>query len=217
LNVADLSQSPYPEPGFSPARSTRWPVLGLRLSLAAALLVAGLRFASGPLLTTLGSFLVVEDAPQPSAAILVLDGGAPFREREAARLYGEGWAPRLVITRGADAPVTRAQILEHLGVPRTAIEVIDERPSGTLEELDLLASAVGQPDAPVMLVTSAYHTRRVGLAWSQATEGQVRGIVRAARQEPFDPHIWWRDAEDRVRVWHEYVGLAAYTAHLGYT
>jgi uncharacterized SAM-binding protein YcdF (DUF218 family) len=187
-----------------PHRSSR----ALRYVLGIAVAAAGLWWARAPLLRTAGEFLVVDDTLQPASAIIVLDGGQPFREREAARLYERGWAPRIVITRGP-AGANRAQILEQLGVPSAAIEVVDQQPSGTLEELELLKEAVGNSDSPVLLVTSPYHTRRTELDWSRAADGEVPGIVRPARQDTFDTHGWWRDPQTRLRVWHEYLGLAA--------
>jgi uncharacterized SAM-binding protein YcdF (DUF218 family) len=192
----------------APATSARWWwVLGV--PVAVGFVATGLWLARAPVLSAVGGYLVVEDPLQPAAAIIVLDGGVPFREAEAARLYLDGWAPRVVMTRGPDGPISRAQTLEQLGVPASAIEVVDERPSGTLGELELLAGAVGLTDGPVLLVTSPYHTRRAGLAWWRATNGRVHGIVRAAWQEAFDAQTWWHQPQLRLRAWHEYVGLVA--------
>src|SRR5436189_4439868 len=46
-----------------------------------------------------GPWLVVVDRPVKSDAIFVLDGKSPHRELEAAVLYREGWAPRVVLSR----------------------------------------------------------------------------------------------------------------------
>jgi uncharacterized SAM-binding protein YcdF (DUF218 family) len=173
-----------------------------------ALALAAVWWARRPLLGAAGEFLVVEDPLRSAAAIVVLDGGQPLREQEAANLYAQGWAPRIGITRGA-AGGGRAQILEQLGVPASAIDVVDQQPSSTLEEVEVLAAAIGKTDTPVVLVTSPYHTRRTELDWARATDGEVAGIVRPARQETFDTQSWWRDPQARLRVWHEYLGLAA--------
>jgi len=66
--------------------------------LAAMLLVV---FAYVPILRALGSFLIIEDRLQPAAAIVVLGGQTPFREMEAARLFAQGWAPKLIVIPGA--------------------------------------------------------------------------------------------------------------------
>ena len=192
----------------APARSADWPSRLFYVAIAVALAVTGLWGARARLLGAAGEFLVVEDRLQPAVAIFVLDGGQPFRKQDAANLYAQGWAPRIVLTRGP-AGANRVQILEQLGVPAAAIDVVDQQPSGTLEELELLRGAIGKTDSPVVLVTSPYHTRRTKLDWSRVTNGEVEGIVRPARQEVFDTQGWWRDPQTRLRVWHEYLGLAA--------
>ncbi|HET6319997.1 MAG TPA: YdcF family protein [Chloroflexota bacterium] len=195
-------------PSVTARSGRRWTWrLGFGLGLAVAVLA--LWSARGAVLGAVGGFLVVEDPLQPAAAIIVLDGGVPLREQEAARLYREGWAPRVVITRGPESAVRRLEALLRLGVPATAIEVVDERPSGTLGELGLLASRIGDVDGPVVLVTSPYHTRRAGLTWWRATNGRVAGIARPAWQEGFDLQSWWREPRLRLQVLHEYVGLVA--------
>ncbi len=48
-------------------------------------------------LRSVGAYLVVEDVLEPASAILVLSGRAPLRALEAARLYKDGWAPRIIL------------------------------------------------------------------------------------------------------------------------
>ncbi len=208
-NLAGYTEAAGRSRATVPARPARRWWWMLRGSLSLALAATGLWLVRAPLLSAVSGFLVVEDELQPAAAIIVLDGGIPFREQEAARLYQSGWAPRIVITRGPDTRLSRAQILEQHGVPGRAIDVIDRLPTSTLEELEVLAGAIGQADAPVVLVTSSYHTRRAGLAWRRAADGRTPGIVRAAWQE-HGLETWWRTPDMRLRVWHEYLGLVAY-------
>lgn len=49
------------------------------------------------LLRSVGAYLVVEDALQPASAILVLNGESPLRALEAAKIYKEGWAPKVIL------------------------------------------------------------------------------------------------------------------------
>src|SRR2546422_10344422 len=48
-----------------------------------------------------GKWLVVQDALEPSQAIVVLSGRMPVRAREAAGIYREGFAEQVWITRPA--------------------------------------------------------------------------------------------------------------------
>src|SRR5205823_2136678 len=67
-----------------------------------------------PLLAAVGGFLVVESPLQPAAAIVVLGGGLPFRELEAAALYESGWAEQVLLIPGAPHEADRA--LQAIGV-----------------------------------------------------------------------------------------------------
>jgi hypothetical protein len=62
----------------------------------------------------MGTFLIVEEPLQPAAAIVVLGGQTPFREMEAARLFAQGWAPKLIVIPGALWEEQRA--LSELGI-----------------------------------------------------------------------------------------------------
>ncbi len=57
----------------------------------------GLDYLAHPsILRSFGEYLVVEDTLQTAEAIVVLNGGAPLRVLEAARLYKDGWAPKII-------------------------------------------------------------------------------------------------------------------------
>lgn len=188
--------------------------------LAAVLLAAALRV---PVLRAMGSYLVAETPLQPAAGIVVLAGGMPFREQEGARLFLAGWAPTIVLVAGAekerdralhevglaslDEVQNRAQTLERLGVPSTALRVARGAADDTREELCLAATALGGAESPVILVTSPYHTRRVLLTWERLLNGRRPGIVRAAWEERFDRDHWWEQRGPLEQGLHEYMGL----------
>jgi hypothetical protein len=73
------------------------------------LLVAGVAVAR-----ELGRWLVVQDPLERSGAIVVLSGGMPYRAMEAAKIYMEGMAPQVWLTR-SQGPVE----LEELGISTT--------------------------------------------------------------------------------------------------
>ena len=151
--------------------------------LLAALVVAGVGYT--PLLRGVANFLVVEDSLRPAAAIVALGGQTPFREMEAARLYRSGFATRVFIVR--EAPNAESDALKQLGVkkpqtwelaravliqqgvPPEAIVIPKDEAIGTLEELQAAYAALEQKEAPVILVTSKYHTRRTRLTWHYVT------------------------------------------------
>ena len=138
---------------------------------------AGLGGPHAPLLRSVATALIVEDALEPAAAIVALGGQVPFRPMEAAELYRAGWAPRVVVVRGARLEEHQAlrrlgivlpesweierEVLLRRGVPASAILVPEGEAEGTLEELAIVARAIEPEGKPVILVTSKIHTRRV--------------------------------------------------------
>ena len=204
---------------------------GSRKLWCAGLLLVGVALvgvAHGPILREIASFLIIEDSLELAAAIVALGGEPPFREMEAARLYRAGWAPQVVIVRGVRREELKAfqdmgievaqrwelgrEVLIQQGVPASAILVPQDEAEGTLEELQAVYRALGSKDAPVILVTSKYHTRRTLLTWHHVTEGRSRAIVRSASRDPFDPGRWWRERRFVASVVHEYLGLINYYA-----
>jgi hypothetical protein len=87
----------------------------------------------------------------------------------------------------------------------------------TLDELSyayehLRASDGGQDDRPVLIVTSAYHTRRAAVYWSIVSSGSPRAVVHGGWEDPFDPSRWWTNQRWINIVVREYLGLANYLA-----
>jgi uncharacterized SAM-binding protein YcdF (DUF218 family) len=176
-----------------------------------------------PLLRIIGSFLVVEDSLRPAAVIVVLGGQSPFREMEAARLFSQAWAPKVMLIPG---PIREEQdalselgfkitegweisrhVLLKIGVPPSAIIVPEGRADGTVEELKLVADATAADGKPIILVSSKYHTRRVRLTWNAVNGVESSAIVRAASRDPFDPARWWRERRFALSVVREYLGI----------
>ena len=169
-------------------------------------------------LRTAGEFLVVNDGLEPAAAMVILDGGSPERETEAAALYRAGWAPRLVLVPGAphaDAAsgepewAPRYALLRRLGVPPTAITIADGQASRTLDELEHAYASINPTAGPVILVTSKSHARRVSVIWQVVSGGASRGIVRVPAEDHFDAATWWQDPRSAQSALHELVGLVA--------
>jgi hypothetical protein len=147
---------------------------------------------------------------------------------EAARLFAQGWAPKLIVIPGALWEEQQAlsalgirvpesweisrEVLLKKGVPSSAIIVPKGRAEGTLEELKLAFNTIGPVTQPVILVSSKYHTRRVRLTWGYVTRGESASIIRAAEGDPFDPARWWKERRFILSVVREYLGLINYYA-----
>jgi uncharacterized SAM-binding protein YcdF (DUF218 family) len=198
-----------------------------RLLIALLMLAVLLVVLHRPLLRLAASALVVEGALQQADAIVVLAGGTPSREAMAARLYREGWAPRVVISRPMQTSSIRELIalgvrpldrqgesraaLQKYGVPSDRIVALTVAARITEAELHLVQqAALADGYHRVILVTSPPHTRRVKLIWSrQSRTSHIEGIVRAAGSEDFTTEEWWRKRRSAELLLHEYLGILA--------
>lgn len=197
-------------------------IVGAGIVLAAL----GLALALGwqALAGAAGSYLLVETPLAPATAIVVLGGGLPYRELEGAALYQAGWAPRVLLIpavttaqrdqalreAGVVLPTEqdmRREILTQRGVPASAIELATTPVADTRDELCIAARLLAPTAGPVILVTSPYHARRVGLTWESVTHGQPPALVRVAHQEPYDGAQWWQQPQQRRMVPLEFLGL----------
>lgn len=175
-----------------------------------ALILAPILILSIFALSRLGSFLVVQDPLAKADAIFVLGGTRYERPLEAVELYKAGWAPRITLMRQiADngelelmkrrVPYRRevdeqVEVLVRLGVPASAITVLNEANS-TAEEADALY-AIGTREhwTRVIIVTSKQHTRRARLVMRRRMAGTgVEVVVRPSRLDDADVDRWWRN------------------------
>lgn len=170
----------------------------------------------------LGRWLVVEDPLGKAQAIAVLSGGMPFRAEEAAALYKEAYAPQVWLTHStkvaaelkaigveyAGEDTYDAEILEHLGVPAQAIRVLDPPIENTADEIRTISGQLEREHGTtVIIVTSKAHTRRTRLLWRRLAGRGTRAIVRAAREDPFNPQRWWSSTTDALEVVREVLGV----------
>ena len=186
------------------------------LIILAALLVAGVAATR-----ELGRWLVVQDPLKRSGAIVVLSGGMPYRAMEGAKIYMEGIAPQVWLTR-SQGPAEleelhidyegeetyNREILIHEGVPDSGIRVLDPIISNTVDEeravfAEMRRSGVGR----VIIVTSPPHTRRVRTLWRKLAPNGLEAIVRASSTDHYDANHWWRNTKDALDVVREVLGL----------
>ena len=203
-----------PTNSSTPNRPWRTTVVAAVLLVEAALATAVFRHA--------GTCLVREDALSRADAILVLSGSMPYRAEEAAKLFRQGYAPEVWITRPA-APLEQMQtlgvhyvgeeeynreILVHEGVPEADIQILPGEIINTEQEIDEASQEMQREGkSSVLVVTSPQHTRRVRALWDLLAGKSQRAIVRAAPDDPFDAAHWWRNTRDALSVTREYLGL----------
>jgi uncharacterized SAM-binding protein YcdF (DUF218 family) len=196
-----------------------------RLLAVTLVLVIGLYFGSPYLLTVVGRYLITEHPLAKAGLVLVLSGQTLLRVPEVARIYHEGYAPKILLTRELrergseellrlgirfpDSQENALTILEALRVPRSAILTIQERADSTRSEMQTVARFLNaHPVKSMIIVTSKGHTTRAYKIFSTGLGPGVRLIMRPVPNDPFDPARWWHDRLDAKDVLHEYEALA---------
>jgi uncharacterized SAM-binding protein YcdF (DUF218 family) len=169
-----------------------------------------------------GHWLVLEDAPRKATAIAVLSGRMPERALEAARIYQQGYAPRVWLTHSTEPGASleklgvqyegeeeyNKEILVHEGVPEGAIQVLEPPIENTADELRTIGAALAKEDrGAVIIVTSKVHTRRVRALWNRLAKQNGTAIVRGVSDDAFDAAHWWRTTRDALDVLREVLGL----------
>lgn len=205
----------------SKTKAPRAPVL-LILGLSAVVL--------WPVCAWLAAHLLIVKAELASAdAIVVLSGSSTYKERTAwaAKLYREGRAPIVILTNdrlisGWDRVAERnpyfyelaAKELQQNGVPSERIRVVSDIALGTYEEtLGLRDYAGAHKLNRLLIVTSAYHSRRA--LWSMRRASERSGIEIGIDSPPPGwqtpaPSTWWLRRWGWRVVAGEYVKMAFY-------
>ena len=168
--------------------------------------------------------LIVEKPLEHADVILILAGSSVFQERtdRAAALYKQNIAPVIVLTddgtRGGwsrseqrNPPfveLAKKNLIAD-GVPAEAVEIIKPDGSGTIYEARIFRETARRNNwRTVLLITSAYHTRRALRTFERelADEDISVGIAfaPAGRQTP-TPDYWWLTPRGWNAVAGEYV------------
>jgi uncharacterized SAM-binding protein YcdF (DUF218 family) len=169
-----------------------------------------------------GRWLVREDPLASADEIVVLSGSMPARAEEAANIFRQGYAHEIWVSR----PVSPREELEAMGihylgeedfnravlvrdgVPDADVRVFPQPIVNTEEEIEEISGQMRRDGkASALIVTSPQHTRRVRALWQKIAGSDLRLIVRAAPQDPFDANHWWRTTHDALAVVREMLGL----------
>jgi uncharacterized SAM-binding protein YcdF (DUF218 family) len=183
-----------------------------------------------PLLALCAARLLIVKSPLAAAdAIVVLSGSSTYLERAdwAARLYREGRAPLIILTddklnSGWNGTEDRnpyfyelaATELRKQGVQAETIRLVSEPALGTYSEsLNVREFATNHKLKRLLIVTSAYHSRRAFWSMRRACEGT--GIEIGVDGPPPgwqtpSAWTWWMDPFGWKVVAGEYVKMAYY-------
>lgn len=189
-------------------------------------------FAAWIMLSWLSAnYLAVEKPLQSADAIFVLSGSDAYiaRADEAAKLFKENVAPKIFITNDGVKSgwnqkeqrnplfVERARWeLIRQGVPVEAIETLPQIVDGTQDEANLLVKVCAERNLKsLLLVTSAYHTRRTLWTFERVvsrTNSPLNvGIEFPSSEEKIpSPFSRWFILQGWKTVGAEYVKIAYY-------
>ena len=199
-------------------------IIVLILLFGLALLLYVLRF---PIMTGLADLLVINDPLQPADIVFVLNGDVTTRPFRAAELYQQGLADHIVIARAEDTPPSEmglypnstdvaVRILDELGVPDQDITVIqtDGGVTSTRDETRVLREYLEQHELRrVIVVTSAFHTRRVKwIVDKELSKSEVDIRLTAVPDTKFDETNWWQSERGLITFTNEYIKLFYYFA-----
>jgi uncharacterized SAM-binding protein YcdF (DUF218 family) len=175
-------------------------------------------------LTFLGSFLVDSQPPQRADLILVLGGDfwGP-RVLTGAELARLGYAPTALISgppyQGRPEGELAVEFLVQKGYPRELFQVFGHHADSTIGEANALRGELARLHVKrVLLVTSAYHSRRATIVLTLFCPG-VRFISVPAPDPHYQIDRWWDDDSSRklfLSEWNKILGsvLVAYPAHV---
>ncbi len=186
---------------------------------ALALVLVGCYAARRPILVGAGKLLTVHDRLHRGDAIVLLSGDFDTRPQEAARLYHQGLAPRIVLAREQDPPSVRLgiwpgntrgdlMVLQRLGVPSSAVLVLPV-PGGTTSTYDEARAvrewAYGARPRTLIVVTSTFHTRRAHwLFHHQLGRLRVQILMDPVRSWQYDERNWWQHEQGLIDYFEEY-------------
>jgi uncharacterized SAM-binding protein YcdF (DUF218 family) len=207
------------------------PRFTFRRALAAVAVILFALVAYG--FTQVGRFLTKEDAIQKADAIAVLAGTRMDRPLEAADLYKQGYAPRVVLTYGEPEAAFAAlaargvivppqaddarDIFIRLGIPADAIILPPRIHDNTAQEAQTLRELAQKNGwRRIIVVTSRYHLRRAGFAIRREMAGSgIEVEMHGTRYEAVNPERWWTTRVDLRWVLDEGAKLIAYELGLG--
>ena len=170
---------------------------------------------------------IVNEPLQKADAIVVLGGGLENRPFAAARLYHEGFAPKILLMDVKLAPTTRLgitlpekdltrQVLRKEEVPDSDCITIGDGVASTYDESRAVRAWLEKTGAKsVIIPTDLFHTRRVRWLFRKELKGTGACVlVVVAPTEQYQATNWWRHEEGLIAFQNEVVKSLYY--HLRY-
>ena len=197
----------------------------LYFGIALLFIALFLYLSSSMIMTRLGEFLVLDEEPVPSDAVVVLCTGVEYYPRliEAAELFRKGFARKVVINGNRKTDVLRSleekgfqrccpwyeeslRILLMFGVPKDQVICISaEDAYDTVSEAEIVGTEILQKEfTKIIITTSKFHTRRARFIWNKRFGDTLSICSVSAKTDPYDPKGWWKEGRQIRWVLAEY-------------
>ena len=177
-----------------------------------------------------GQWLVKDDNPVHGDAIIVLMGSFPDKVVQAADMYNEGRAGRLIIVeesmggsgrlgeRGASIVSNTQQARKAaitLGVPQDSITILPGDAQSTAMEAEAVKDYLLHENGTdtIIIVTKPTHSLRATMIFKAAMSNigrKVSVLSSPSKYTGFDLKHWWRDKEGIQAVMSEYVKFVSF-------
>ncbi|BAU28088.1 uncharacterized SAM-binding protein YcdF (DUF218 family) [Aneurinibacillus soli] len=184
--------------------------------LSFAVLIFSVLFWREDIVKGIAQFLIVQDNPKKSDAVLVL-GGEHDKERtkRAAQLFHAGYAVHYVVSdggynyKGAKITDEMAKAAELYKVPRSVI-VMEDKALSTYDNAVYTRQLMEKEGwKSAIVVTSNWHTRRAKMTFDKVYKDS--GITLSyASAEDTTLENWWGDLEKSKIVLKEWVKIIFY-------
>jgi len=171
-------------------------------------------------LHALWDYLSESDPLEKSDLIFVFGGKSELRAKEAARLYKEGWAPKILFTGKKPSYLEGIELTEAERFGRIAIEegvpekdiILEKESVNTVENatksIEILKKMNWLPKT-IILISSYSQTRRAYLTFKAATDWNPKLIRHPAPPSPtgYTRENYFLDKDGWTYVFFEYIKL----------
>lgn len=173
------------------------------------------------------------DAASPADVVYVLGGSRVDRWLEAVEIYTAGGARRILLSRGGTedaeallaargivvpttADIARTLMVEQLGMPADAVEILRDPVDNTAHEAESIKARARRDGwTKVIIITTRPATRRAGYAFRRVLGDDIQIVMRDTRYDSYNPTWWWRSRSDFRQTFIEFPKLVAYYLGLG--
>lgn len=205
------------------------PRVFIKILFLLAVIFLFLFFSYPYFLKKLGYFLICEQSPQKADVIVALNGRDVERSLAAVDLFQKGYANLIVLGRGGeqagseefskrvssdfDRKIFFQRAIEAMGIPKNSFKLIGDGVTSTYDEALTTKQFLKESGyRSMLLVTSKWHSKRAYLTFKSVfkDDGAIRITIYPSKYDTFSPDTWWKNKNDAVLVFYEYVRLIYY-------